>query len=253
MKHVNIKSFDIPDAWYQCISTIWKEGDFFIVGHGSEETETKKLNVTVEITNPEHRPLIDEKAPSNMNYINEYFLRYLFLDARQSDEHYTYGSRMRSPVDQIEGVIKRIVENPKDRQLTVVVRRPYDILKFAPVINGKQIVDEKGNPVKWSPPCLTILDFEVLDEVIHMTGYFRSWDVVGGFPDNLAALQLLLEGVVSEVNKRSGLEYRSGKQIWSCKNLHIYKRLYLWVEEFVTVKPRERMVKQEQKKESETE
>ena len=243
MKHVKIEAFNIPDAWYKCLRKIWDEGDIFNVGYGSEETETKKLNINVEITNPEHRPLIDENAPSDMNYVNEYFLRYLYLDVRQPEEHYTYGSRMRTPIDQIEQVIKRIIESPKDRQITVVVRRPQDILKFAPLIDGKQVLDERGNPVKWSPPCLTVLDFEVLDETIHLTGYFRSWDVIGGFPANLAALQLLLEAIVDEVNNRADMGYKTGKQIWSCKNLHIYKRLYPWVKTFVTVKQKERNVK----------
>ena len=45
MKHVKISAFDCPDAWFKTLSTIWKEGDVFRVGFGSEETETKKLNL----------------------------------------------------------------------------------------------------------------------------------------------------------------------------------------------------------------
>ena len=52
MKHVKIKAFDCPDAWFKTLNAIWNEGDIFKVGFGSEETETKKLNLTIEISNP---------------------------------------------------------------------------------------------------------------------------------------------------------------------------------------------------------
>ena len=57
MKHVNIAAFDCPDAWFKTLKNIWNEGDAFQVGYGSEETETKKLNLTIEIMHPENRPL----------------------------------------------------------------------------------------------------------------------------------------------------------------------------------------------------
>ena len=53
MKHVKISAFDCPDAWFKALSHIWKEGDIFRVGFGSEETETKKLNLSIEITTRE--------------------------------------------------------------------------------------------------------------------------------------------------------------------------------------------------------
>ena len=53
MKHVKISAFDCPDAWFKALNAIWKEGDNFPVGYGSEETETKKLNLTIEIAHPE--------------------------------------------------------------------------------------------------------------------------------------------------------------------------------------------------------
>ena len=49
MKHVKISAFDCPDAWFKALNSIWSEGDVFQVGYGSEETETKKLNLTLEI------------------------------------------------------------------------------------------------------------------------------------------------------------------------------------------------------------
>ena len=50
MKHVKITAFDCPDAWFKTLNQIWSEGETFQVGYGSEVTETKKLNLTIEIT-----------------------------------------------------------------------------------------------------------------------------------------------------------------------------------------------------------
>ena len=45
-----IKAFDCPDAWYKVLNEIWYNGDRFEVGYGSEASETKKLNLSIEIT-----------------------------------------------------------------------------------------------------------------------------------------------------------------------------------------------------------
>ena len=79
MKHVNITAFDCPDAWFQALNHIWNEGDVFKVGYGSETTETKKLNLSIEITHPENRPLVSDKAPCDMKYIQWYALTYLVV------------------------------------------------------------------------------------------------------------------------------------------------------------------------------
>ena len=42
MKYASIKAFDIPDAWYRTLEEIWRNGDIFYVGYGSEITESKK-------------------------------------------------------------------------------------------------------------------------------------------------------------------------------------------------------------------
>ena len=76
MKHLKIVAFDCPDAWFKALNAIWQEGDMFPVGFGSEETETKKLNLTIEISHPENRPLVSDKAPCDLKYVQGYALEY---------------------------------------------------------------------------------------------------------------------------------------------------------------------------------
>jgi thymidylate synthase len=230
MKHIKISAFDCPSAWFQTLSSIWREGDTFKVGFGSEETETKKLNLTIEISNPENRPLVSDKAPCDFKYVQGYALEYLWCGEKQ-DETYTYGSRLNNPYDdsehrinQIEEAIKRYVEEQRDRQVTMVIRLPEDIKKF-------DVQHRKSEP-----PCLSLIDTEILDGEMHLTCYFRSWDAYAGLPANIAGLQLFNEAFVKEINSRGDLDLTTGKLIFHSKNCHIYQRQYKLVEELLSPK-----------------
>jgi len=220
MKHVKITAFDCPDAWFKALHQIWNEGDAFQVGYGSEVSETKKLNLTIEIAHPENRPLVSDKAPCDMKYILWYALTYLWCGEKQ-DETYTYGSRLREPVDQIEEAVKRYVEERRDRQVTLAVRLPKDIKKHL----GAE---------KHEPPCLSLIDTEVLDGKMHLTCYFRSWDAYAGLPANIAGLQIFNEAFVSEINTRGNLSLETGKLIFHSKNCHIYERQNKLVKELLS-------------------
>ena len=225
MKHVNVTAFDCPDAWFKTLNNIWTEGDDFQVGYGSEETMTKKLNLTLEIAHPENRPLVSDKAPCDMKYIQWYALTYLWCGEGKQDETYTYGSRLREPVDQIEEAIKRYMKEQRDRQITMVVRLPEDIEVFRP-----------GSTERHEPPCLSLIDTEILESRMHLTCYFRSWDAYAGLPANIAGLQLFNEAFVSEINERGNLSLKTGKLIFHSKNCHIYKRQFNLVKELLEPK-----------------
>jgi len=225
MKHVKISAFDLPDAWFKALSHIWKEGDIFPVGFGSEETETKKLNLTIEIAQPDNRPLVSDKAPCDFKYVQGYALEYLWCGQKQDEETYTYGSRLNNPVNQIEEAVNRYIEEQRDRQVTMVIRLPTDIKKYG------------ENQKKSEPPCLSLIDTEILDGKMHLTCYFRSWDAYAGLPANIAGLQLFNEAFVNEINERGKLSLKTGKMIFHSKNCHIYQRQYQLVKELLEPKP----------------
>jgi thymidylate synthase len=211
MKHFLIKAFDIPDAWTQVLETIYLTGDEFQVEHGSEITETKKIAATIDIERPENRPLTHHLAPFSAKYIEQYTLEYLFIGEKHEKEDYTYGERLRKPVDQIQKVIDRYRKYKGDRQNTMLIRRPEDL------------------DIEY-PPCLTVLDTEILENKLHFIVYFRSWDAYGGFPANVAGLQLLKEDMAEEIG------VQPGKTIAYAKNLHLYERQYKLVEEMLKPK-----------------
>jgi thymidylate synthase len=223
VKHVKISAFDCPDAWFQALRHIWNEGDVFKVGFGSEETQTKKLNLSIEITHPESRPLVGEKAPCDVKYVQGYALEYLWCGEKQDEETYTYGSRLNKPINQIEEAVERYVQEQRDRQVTMVIRLPQDIKKY---------VASK----KHEPPCLSLIDTEIFEGEMHLTCYFRSWDAYAGLPANIAGLQLFNEAFVKEINSRGNLELETGKLIFHSKNCHIYQRQYKLVQELLSPK-----------------
>jgi thymidylate synthase len=104
-----------------------------------------------------------------------------------------------------------------------VVRLPDDIKKY----RGEQ---------KHEPPCLSLIDTEILDGKMHMTCYFRSWDAYAGLPANIAGLQLFNEALVSEINARGNLSLKTGKLIFHSKNCHIYQRQNKLVKELLEPK-----------------
>jgi len=236
MKHVKVTAFDLPDAWYQVLRRIWEAGEDFSVHYGSEVTETKKLDVTLEVLHPENRPLVHEKASCDMGYVTSYFMEYLWFGEKKPDETYTYSSRLRTPVDQIEAAIMRYVDELLDRQVTMVVRIPEDILK-----------DHGGR--RHEPPCLTILDTEIARDQndkklkLALTGYWRSWDAFGALPANLAGLQLFCEAFVKELNAKGAdkrkdkwEEVFSGKMVMHSKNCHVYQRQFSLVQDLLRTK-----------------
>ena len=219
---MKIQAFDCPDAWYKVLREIWYNGDLFEVRYGSECSNTKKLNLTIEIAHAENRPLVDEQAPCDMKYVQWYALKYLWSGVIE-DETYTYGSRLRKPVDQVEEAIGRYLEEQGDRQVTLVIRLPEDI---------KKRLEER----KHEPPCLSLVDTEISDHKLHLTCYFRSWDAYAALPANIAGIQIFNEALVSEINRRGKLGIETGKLIFHSKNCHIYERQFKIVEELLKPK-----------------
>ncbi|MDD5771875.1 MAG: thymidylate synthase [bacterium] len=202
-----IQARDIPDAWFQCISRILESGRIYQINRGSYAGQKRREFdfITVQIKYPGNRPLIPDipphlgiPAPTTMEYVNEY-LPYLMTGTKQEKEQYTYGERI---VISMDKVIKMYKENGYGtNQAIMEVGRPEDI----------DLED---------PPCLRLIDTRIKDGALHFIVYFRSWDLWGGFPANLAGIQLMKEYMAQEIG------VKDGQIIASSKGLHLYD--YTW-------------------------
>ena len=209
----SIVARDLPDAWFQAVDKVLEIGRQWTVQRGSYEGQRRwELDwVQIHITHPHAGDLIPEMPlhlshippPTTMEYVHDY-LPYLMTDQPlKENEQYTYGQRI---APQMERIIERYKKGFGSNQECMAVARPEDI----------ELPD---------PPCLRQIDTRIfaLDGMkkgevpaLHFFPYFRSWDLWGGFPSNMAAIALMQQYMAQQI----GVE--PGQIICTSKGLHIY-------------------------------
>ena len=205
LKLIEIQASNIPDAWFQCVYSLLDNGFRHVVQKGSFENETRLEFdwITVKIGHPYSEPydsMLPEipvalgiPNPVTEGYV-EHYLPYLMTEEKELTEDYTYGSRL---WPQVSSLVETLIKTPETNQAILQVAQPSDILLQ-------------------DPPCLRHIDIRVKDQVLIFYPYFRSWDLWGGFPANLAGIAVLQKFMADKI----GVE--SGPMISSSKGLHIY-------------------------------
>lgn len=203
---ISLKSRNIDQAHFDLIRAVFQNGNVYIIDRGSFEGH-KRLEfdfVTLQITNPEDRPLaptMPQGIPpvTDEETIYNYAAKYLMTDVVEDNEQYTYGEYV---WPQVPRIIKMFNGNgPGTNQATIAVC-------------NEQSIDLEH------PPCLRQIDCRMSDFKLHFIVYFRSWDLWGGLPENLGGLQLLKEYMAEEIG------VLPGETIACSKGLHIYD--YAW-------------------------
>lgn len=134
--------------------------------------------------------------PCSIDFLHSYFVENFFNPDKREEEDYTYGQRMFTH-DQSYKVLEMLKETPHTNQAVLRVSAPED-------------VDLKD------PPCLLAIVFRVLNGILNCSVTFRSWDLFGGLPANIGAIQLLKEFYGSEAGLKDGVI------IGASHGLHIY-------------------------------
>ncbi|PPD57808.1 thymidylate synthase [Dehalogenimonas etheniformans] len=205
MRASSITARDLSEAWFFCLREVLAYGYEYKIDRGSYAGQKRKEldMITVQILNPENRPIIPDvppgvPPPSTMEYLDHY-LPYLMTGQRAEGEQYTYGQYLESQISEVIRMYKEEGYNTNQAFMTV------------------------GNPEAIylsDPPCLRSVDTRIRYGKLHFVVYFRSWDLWAGFPSNLAALQLLKEYMAAEI----GVD--PGETIAVSKGMHLYD--YAW-------------------------
>ena len=200
-----IKARDLPEAWFLCLREVMAHGFEYEIERGSYKGQKRKeLDfVTVSVSEPCMRPLIPSvpmgvPAPSTMEYVESY-LPYLMTSHSSDGEQYTYGQYLEPQITKVIQMYKESGFNTNQAFMTVGDPQTLDLS---------------------DPPCLRSIDTRIRYGKLHFICYFRSWDLWGGFPSNMAAIQMLKEYMASEI----GVE--DGEIIVSTKGMHLYD--YSW-------------------------
>lgn len=218
LKNITINAIDLPDLWFQAIYNIIDHGRARSVSKGSFQGERRvEFDFFVGHVASPHSgnllPVIPQYLnipdPVSKDYLDSYIC-YLMDSAKEPNETYTYGSRLRSAttdnqmggmhetVDQIDTIIKTYKDHGHvNNQMIMQIAGPQDL-------GGED------------PPCLRHIDTKIVDDELHFFPYFRSWDLWSGLPANLAAIAMLQQYMASE------LDLLPGEMIVSSKGLHVY-------------------------------
>jgi len=205
---VFIDGTTLDDAWHQTLYTLLHRGRRYTVEWGSY-AGTGRLEfdfAVIRVRRPWDEPKIpvfpehkgDIPPPTTEEYVSEYFVTYIMGEGKKPGEDYTYGERLRSQIDRAIWMYRK--RGFSSNQVILQVAQPSDL----------HLND---------PPCLRHIDTRIRDGTLHFYPYFRSWDLWGGFPANMAALQLLKEYMSREIG------VGDGEIVATSKGLHIYQHV----------------------------
>jgi len=189
MHIVEVKARDIPEAWWMLLKECLLNGYEYEITRGSFEGQKRKeLDLAVvQISQPNIRPLVPDvpqgiPAPTTIEYVEDY-LPYLMASFKEQNEDYTYGEDLEPQIPEIIRMYKEGGYNTNQAYMAVGSR---ESIKLS------------------DPPCLRGIHTRIRYGKLHFIVYFRSWDLWGGFPSNLAGLQMMKEYMADEIGVDDG-------------------------------------------------
>lgn len=207
MKVKVIEARDLTEAWFLSLRTVLEEGYEYRIDRGSFEGQLRKeLDlVVVQVRQPGIRPLVPDvplgvSPPTTIEYVETY-LPYLMTSCKAENEEYTYGEDLEPQIPEVIRMYRESGHNTNQAYMA---------------IGGRDSISLQD------PPCLRGIHTRIRYGKLHFVVYFRSWDLWGGFPSNLAGLQLLKEYMSSEIG------VPDGEMICLSSGLHLYEHTWEW-------------------------
>ena len=240
---------DLPDLWFQAVHDILDNGRRFIVDRGSYAGQTRlEYDYFIgHVKYPQTHPLIPDIPPAcgipnpveeayiyGGNGYERSYIEYLMTGDKAPGESYTYGERLtRTPLtgDKLNWFKKNnkdIVDIRemdgkclfKDEGVIYLNQIEWIIATYKKFgCRNNQMVLQVAHPsdlLLVDPPCLRSIDTRIQDNTLHFFTYFRSWDLWGGLPANLAGIQNLKSYMAGE------MDVKDGEMIVESKGLHLY-------------------------------
>lgn len=244
-----VEARDLPDLWFQAVYDILDHGRRFTIDRGSfaGQTRLEYDYFTGYVKFPGTRPILPDipascgiPNPVEDAYIfggdgyDRAYIEYLMTPRKEPGESYTYGERLtRAPLygdklawwhENASEIVDRrepdgrIVFEENGRLYINQIEWVIDTYKRFGARNNQMVlqVAEPSDLALLDPPCLRSIDTRVQDDQLIFIVYFRSWDLWGGLPANLAGIQNLKEYMAGEIG------VADGPMIVESKGLHLY-------------------------------
>lgn len=207
MRVTTIEARDLSEAWFLSLRAVMELGGEYRVDRGSFQGQRRReLDLAVvQVRQPGIRPLVPDvppgvPPPTTMEYVESY-LPYLMTSFKAENEQYTYGEDLEPQMGEVIRMYREGGHNTNQAYMAVGSRESIRLE---------------------DPPCLRGIHTRVRYGRFHFVVYFRSWDLWGGFPSNLAALQLMKEYMAQEI----GLP--DGEMLCLSSGLHLYDHAWEW-------------------------
>jgi thymidylate synthase len=230
----------LAEAYEAALVALHNEGTRFKTQYdkpGDPLSIDATLNLT--ILEPETDPMIHQAFPGGIDELKEYVLELKgykdhwvknMNDPKDTRWEYTYHGRLAQygswkemdeegasqiigfTVNQVEGVINKLVEQPFTRQAQMITWMP----------NVDLIV--------YDPPCLQSLWYRIMEDEdgslwLNCNIRFRSNDAWGAnFMNMFGFIQFNREVIADEVSRQLGKEIHLGRLNWQADSYHIYGR-----------------------------
>lgn len=172
-----IRASSVSEGWLKVLDHVMKFGEEKPTEHGSKMKEIVDMMVVIE----GDEETIPAFMPCDANALKDYAPKLLTHD-KPENVVYTYGSRLRERIDQVQNAIDYLKEVPYTRRAIAVTWRLDE--------------DQKHNK---NPPCLTQIIWNVSHGKLHQTCSFRSHDMYEGWPLNMYGLRELQKMMSKEV------------------------------------------------------
>ena len=244
-----IKARDLPDLWFQAVHDILDHGRRFKIDRGSYAGQTRlEYDYFLgHVMHPYSEPILPDIPPAcgipnpvEYDYVfggegyQRSYIEYLMTGQKEPGESYTYGERLtKAPLagDKLawweQGHTEIIDKRQVDGQAVFEENGKLYLNQIEWIIQtykaygsrNNQMVLQVAHPSDLTlldPPCLRSIDTRIQDDSLHFIIYFRSWDLWGGLPANLAGIQNLKNYMAGQIG------VKDGEMIIESKGLHLY-------------------------------
>lgn len=208
-------------------------------GEGTKEI-LPDIPASIGIPNPCEMEYVYGGTDKNGITYSRSYVEYVMTARKEPGESYTYGERLTKARLNLSVLWKQddFFENIYNKEIYNIPRE----------IDGNILIEEEGlvylNQIEWiidtykkyghrnnqmvlqvaqptdvtliDPPCLRSIDTRIQDNKLHFIIYFRSWDLWGGLPANLAGIQALQRYMADAI------DVEHGQMIVESKGLHLY-------------------------------
>jgi len=256
MQLVIVEGNTIEDVWFKTIRACVELGHDYVIDKGEYEgTKRREFDhITMRIKTPGNRPLACQSqyiTPTTDEEIVKYFQDYLMnpdfdTEEEAKNNEYKYATWIYPMWKNCCDLLLYGMGGCNQATISTTSMMPMIEMEEATIEPPPGVNLEPFTYVKRAdltsivlkqPPCLRVIDMRIRYGKLHFFLYFRSWDLVAGFPQNIGGLQLLkewcLDYINSELESRNKPLLKDGEIIASSKGLHIYDHFWKMAEEYV--------------------